>query len=375
MQSYDVIVVGAGGVGSAAMMSLAKRGACVLGIDRFAPPHSCGSSHGETRVIRQAYFEHPDYVPLLLDAYRLWHELEATAATKLFKQCGLLEVGPAAGEVVSGVLRAAAEHDLEVENLSAPEVARRWPALRVPEGLTAVYEPMAGYLYVERCVETMLDEARRRDARLVVDCQVHGWQATDDGVLVTTSQGKFTAGSLAITAGAWAQELLTNLAVPLQVLRKSLFWYATHGMPQAQQLPVFLYETDYGVPYGFPSIDGLQLKIADHMGGLPVEDPLRVDDAIVTQEQVTAERFLTECTVTSEVSRVEHKVCLYTMTPDHHFVVDRHPKHANVAFAAGLSGHGYKFAPVLGEVLADLLLDGRTNKPIDFLSASRFAGC
>lgn len=373
MQSYDAIVVGAGGVGSATMLELSRRGVRVLGVDRFRPPHTRGSSHGETRAIRQAYFEHSDYVPLLLKAYELWDQLQQTSGEKLFEQCGLLEVGPEGGEVVGGVLHAATQHTLQVERLAAAEVSRCWPSLCVPDDLTAVFEPTAGYLHVERCVRAMLAEAQRHGAELVSDCDVKGWATLGDGVEVVTSRGVFRANHLAITAGAWAGELLAELGIPLTVLRKSLFWYSTEGIPQSDRLPVFLYEMSDGVPYGFPSLDGVRLKIAEHSGGLLVDDPLNVNETIPGDEQQTVERFLSECVTGSNARLLDHTTCLYTMTPDHHFVVDRHPIHSCVAFAAGLSGHGYKFAPVLGVALADLLLEGTSRLPIEFLSTSRFS--
>lgn len=372
MNSYDAIVVGAGGVGSAAMRELTQRGLRVLGIDRFAPPHNRGSTHGETRIMRQAYFEHPDYVPLLWRTYEHWAELEQATGTKLFRQCGLVEAGPADGEVVAGVLRAAREHSLEVEELTASELTNRWPALKLPEGLAAVFEPTAGYLLVERCVEVLLAEAKRHGAELLTNCEVTGWTATLGGVEVTTNQGSYSAGSLVIAAGAWAGQLLGKLGVPLSVLRKSLFWYPAIGVEQCTKLPAFLYELGYGVPYGFPSVDGLLMKIAVHDGGIPVDDPLEVESSVDARELGITQRFLAECVTGAGGTPTNHKTCFYTMTPDSHFVVDRHPQHENVVFAAGLSGHGYKFAPVLGEALADLLTTGSTHLPIEFLGLQRF---
>lgn len=372
MNSYETIVVGAGGVGSAAMRELARRGQKVLGIDRFAPPHDRGSTHGETRIIRQAYFEHPDYVPLLWRTYDHWAELEKASGAKLFTQCGLVEAGPADGEVVAGVLRAAEEHSLEVEQLTASELTNRWPALRLPDNLSAVFEPTAGYLLVDRCVETLLDDAKQHGAELLTNCEVTGWSASDKGVDVTTNRGKFTAGALVITAGAWAAQLLGELGVPLTVVRKSLFWYSAAGVERAAELPAFLYELDYGVPYGFPPVDGQRMKVAVHDGGVPVDDPLEEAHSIDAHELEVTQRFLAEYVAGAGREPLHTGTCLYTMTPDSHFVVDRHPEHANVVFAAGLSGHGYKFAPVLGEALADLVTTGETELPIEFLGLQRF---
>jgi len=375
MQTYDVIVLGVGGVGSAALYELARRGVRSLGIDRFRPPHDRGSSHGQTRVIRQAYFEHPDYVPLLRESYRLWRELEAAAGQKLLHLVGLLEMGPADGVVVPGVLRAAAEHRLDVEQVSADDVQQRWPGLRASRELVGVFERDAGYLLVENCLVAQLAAAQAAGARLLVDTVVHDWSADDRSVRVRTSAGEFEAGKLIVAAGAWASRVLGTLSFELQVRRKSLFWFETESRQYdvAAGCPVSLFELPTGVLYGFPSLDGRSVKIAEHTGGAAVADPTNVNRAIDPAEQRHIETFLA-AHMPKVLPRVaNHAVCLYTMSPDEHFIVDRHPLHANVVFAAGLSGHGFKFTPVLGQALVDLALDGATRLPIGFLSLQRFS--
>jgi monomeric sarcosine oxidase len=384
MQTYDVIVLGAGGVGSAALYELARRGVRAVGIDRFHPPHDRGSSHGQTRVVRQAYFEHPDYVPLLKKSYQLWRELEAATGRQLFYEVGVLEVGRADGDVVPGVLRAAAEHRLDVDQIAAPEIERRWPGLRVPGELIGVFERNAGYLLVEECVAAQLEAAAAAGAKLLVDTVVHDWSADEHGVVVRTSAGALTAQRLIVSAGSWTAPLWTgrlsdqseedSLFPNLVVRRKSLFWFETDSprYDVAAGFPVYLFELPTGVFYGFPRLDGRSVKVAEHTGGRAVDDPANVDRTIDLGEQRRLEAFL--ATHLPEVSpRVaDHAVCLYTMSPDEHFIVDRHPQHANVVFAAGLSGHGFKFTPVLGRALAELALDGGTRLPIDFLSLGRF---
>lgn len=355
------------------MLHLARRGQRVLGIDRFAPPHSRGSSHGQTRVIRQAYFEHPDYVPLVRRAYDLWRDLEGETGQRLFVQCGLLEAGPAEGVVVPGVLKAAQQHDLEVESLSPDEVTRRWPDLRVPEELAVVYEPAAGYLMVEECVAAHLELGRRRGAELLTDCIVKGWREDPQGVTVETSRGTFSSGKLVITAGAWAGGLLDDPRVSLTPLRKALFWYPAGKLAAGRELPTYLFEREGLVHYGFPSLDGATIKVAEHSGGTILSDPRLADQAIDPSEQARLEDFLKDCLPAVTGSPVDHTTCLYTVTPDHHFVVDRHPQFERVIYAAGLSGHGFKFATVLGEILAELACNRTTPHPIDFLSANRFA--
>lgn len=373
MKVYDAIVLGVGGVGSAATYHLAQRGMCVLGVDRFQPPHDRGSSHGQSRVIRQAYFEHPDYVPLLRESYRLWRDLESNTGRSLLNQIGIVTVGPTSGVMVPGVLRAAEEHGLSVEQLSAIDVERRWPGLRVRDDLAGVYDPAGGYLLVEECVQTHLDAARSAGAEFLMNTEVFAWSADGRNIRIRTSNGEMICERLVISAGAWARTLLDDLKSDLEVRRKSLFWFET-DVPEydvAAGFPIFFFELPAGLFYGFPKVDARGVKLAEHSGGHTVADPLAVDRTVDAVEQ----RRLVEFTaahlpgVSPRVS--DHSVCLYTMSPDEHFIVDRHPRHANLVVAAGLSGHGFKFTPVLGRALAELAIDGRTDLPIGFLSLQR----
>ncbi|MDC0935169.1 N-methyl-L-tryptophan oxidase [Pirellulales bacterium] len=366
--NYDAIVVGAGGIGSAAMAELARRGLRVLGIDRLAPPHDRGSSHGQTRIIRRAYFEHPDYAPLADEAFRAWRKLEADSGTRLLVESGVLEIGPPDGVVVPGVLRAATDHGLAVENLTADDIADRWPVLLAPPGLVGVFEPDAGYLYVESCVRAQLDAAIGAGAELLSGAEVVGW-STGSNLHVATDKGNFTARRLVITAGAWAGGLLDSLAMPLEVRRKVMFWFA--AAPEAQSMPCYLYELPGGVFYGMPALDDGTMKVAAHSGGAAVVDPLAEDRAATAAEIEEVEQFTRQHLAALAGQRVAESLCFYTMSPDEHFIVDRHPDDPRVVFAAGLSGHGFKFAPVLGQALADLALEGATELPVGFLSRER----
>ncbi|HEY2839925.1 MAG TPA: N-methyl-L-tryptophan oxidase [Pirellulales bacterium] len=388
MSLYDAIVLGAGGIGSAALSALARRGARVLGIERFGPAHDQGSSHGRTRMIRQAYFEHPDYVPLVLRSYELWRELEARRGERLFFESGLLEVGPADGVVVPGVVRSAQQHGLQIETLSGGEVTRRWPGFRVPDGMTGVYEPRAGYLLVEACVEAQLADAVSAGAELhtgetVIDCQPNAAEIT-----VVTDRGRYNAVRLVITAGAWAGDWLAGgagshgrpslcwpagLNLKFEVRRKPQFWFATNSVAYraANRSPAFLYETPGGVFYGFPEIDAGEIKVAEHSGGQRVDNPLAVSRDLDLADRERVGAFIVACLPEVSQRVTHHAVCMYTMSADEHFVVDRHPADERLAFVAGLSGHGFKFAPVLGEALADLTLDGRSELPIGFLNCRR----
>ncbi len=369
----DCLVLGTGGVGSAALYHLARRGARALGIDRFPPGHDRGSSHGETRIIRQAYFEHPDYVPLLLHAYELWTDLEARTGKELHRQTGLLQVGPRDGAVVPGVLRSAREHSLEVEELSSREVEDRFPGFRVPGDMTAVLERRAGYLRVEACVLAHAEEARRLGAEIRVGETALGWHADASSVTLTTDRATYTAGSLIITAGPWATGIIGDIGVRLEVRRKPVFWHRTSRDVYREErgCPCFLFETPEGTFYGFPEIGRTGLKAAEHTGGEPVADPLAVDRTLREADKARIDAFHAKHLpgVTRECLR--HSVCMYTMTSDEHFVVDRHPISPRVIFAAGLSGHGFKLTGVIGESLAEMALAEGTRLPVGFLARSR----
>lgn len=376
MQSYDVVVIGTGGVGSAACYHLARRGARVLGIDQFPGGHDQGSSHGETRVIRQAYFEHPDYVPLLLRAYELWRELERETGADLLHQVGLLQVGPPDGAVVRGVLEAARLHGLKVESLSGEEVPRRFPGFRAAEGAVGVFEPAAGYLRVERSVLTHLAAAKSCGAEFRFGVTAQGFEQTGSGVRVVTDEGDFAAGKLVVTAGPWAPQLLADVGVPLVVRRKHLYWFPTSDRSYHEDngCPTYLYDVPSGVFYGFPQIDASGVKMAEHSGGAIVTDPKNDPRLLDEADLARVETFQAEYLPGVGRPMQRRGVCFYTMTPDEHFLIDRHPSNDNVFFTAGLSGHGFKFTSVLGEVMADLALSGQTKLPVEFLGLRRFAG-
>ncbi len=357
---YDAIVLGTGGVGSAALMHLASRGLKVLGLDRFPPGHDRGSSHGETRLIRLSYFEHPDYVPLLQRAYALWDALDLT----LLNRCGVLYVGAPGSEIISGIYTAAGRYSLALEDADS----HRFGSYIIPDGFEAVFEPEAGVLPVEQCVLAHLARAGELGAEHRHGLSVTGWSEHAEGVSVETDAGSFSADRLVISAGAWAGELLEQLQLPLTVLKKHLHWYKT----DAPSLDYgFFFELGARQFYGFPAADGC-LKVAEHSGGEEVTDPLAKDDSLDPEDAAAVEDFLTRHLPGVSLERARHATCYYTMTPDAQFIVDRVPGSERVAFAAGLSGHGFKFTPVLGEVLADLVTDGHTGFDLGFLSASRF---
>jgi sarcosine oxidase len=371
--TYDTIVLGTGGVGSAALYHLARRGIRAVGIDRFAPGHDHGSSHGQTRLIRQAYYEHPDYVPLLKRAYELWAELSEHCGKQLFHQVGVLQVGAKDGRIIPGVIASAREHNLDVEELSAADLQARFPGFRVPEPLAALFERRAGYLLVEDCVLAHAEYAVKMGAELRTEESVQSWSCEGGRVRVETDRSTVIANSLIVTAGAWAAGVLGDLEIPFQVVRKPLYWYAAPPAlyDQTNGCPGFIYEVPFGNFYGFPGRDELGVKLAEHSGGDTVLDPLAVDRTPHAAETSRVEQFLSTYLPGVTRTGTNFAVCLYTLSPDRNFVVDQHPMYPQVSFAAGLSGHGFKFTSVLGEALADLAQHGSTRLPIGFLGCRR----
>ncbi|MBQ17512.1 MAG: N-methyl-L-tryptophan oxidase [Planctomycetaceae bacterium] len=372
-EQFDCIVVGVGGFGSGALDSVASRGLNVLGLERFGIAHDRGSSHGHTRVTRQAYFEHPDYVPLLIESYRLWDELAEDFGQPLLDRCGLLLAGHPDGPAVSGTRFAAAEHGLTLEDVSRKRLEDDFPGFAIPEEFEAVWEAAGGFLFVEDAVTAHIRRAVDRGAVLKTDETVISWTADNGAVEVTTDRGRYQAGALILAPGAWAPDLIPGLPIHWDIVRKPLFWFpATNDhYDRANGSGVFFLETPGGDFYGFPSLDGQTVKLAEHSAGLSIEDPLAVDRDVVDADLPPLVEYLETYMPSLSTTPDRHAVCFYTRTPDRHFVVDRHPEHSHVAIAAGFSGHGFKFTPAIGATLADLALDGVTDRRIEFLSATR----
>ena len=371
---YDVIVVGVGAMGSSACYHLAARGARVLGLDQFDIPHSRGSSHGQSRMIRMAYYEHPDYVPLLRRAYELWDQIESETGQKLLHITGGVYMGPPDGEVVAGSLQSARQHGLAHELLDRPTLAKRFPQFRIPDEWAALYEDRAGFLLPERTVAAYAGAALRRGAELHAHEPVTAWRATGNRVRVQTPRDEYEADRLVFCGGPWSSKLLTDLGVPLVVTRQVMGWVWPRRpeLFELGRLPVWAIEKSGGLYYGFPMMpDSPGFKLADHSFGTPT-DPDHVAREVTPDDEKTFRPALARYVPEADGPTLAMRVCLYTHSPDHHFIVDRHPVHERVTVACGFSGHGFKFASVVGEVLADLALTGRTALPIAFLGLSRF---
>jgi sarcosine oxidase len=376
MTTFDAIVIGLGGMGSSATFELARRGVRVLGLEQFGFGHTHGSSHGHTRIIRKAYYEHPEYVPLVCRAYEGWYALEQRSGKHLLSEAPCLSLGDATSHVVQGVQASARQHGLPVETLSIDEMRRRFPQFHLPEAFIGVLERSSGFLYVDDCVRTLQDEARKLGATLHDNEPVSSWHTSDSSVLVKTSHGEYSGAKLVIAAGPWSARLLDGLRVPLTVLRQVPMWFSTSNDAQFRRdvFPIFIADTLEGTFYSVPAVDPTGLKVALHYGATEQGSPEDIDREVRDADERPVRSFLRQYLPDANGPRSRASICLYTLTPDRHFVIDRHPEHDAVVLAGGFSGHGFKFAPVVGEVLADLALNGRTEQPIGMFSARRSFG-
>lgn len=374
-QHYDVIVVGLGAMGSAACHHLARRGKRVLGLEKFDLPHGNGSSHGYSRMIRMAYNEHPDYVPLLRSAFALWRELEAESGQKLMHLTGGLYLGPPEGLIVGGALSAAKAFDLPFDLLDQATLRRSFPQFHLPEDFVGMLEENAGFVIPEKAIAAHVLLALRNGAELHGQEPVTRWSADDSGVRVSTAHREYHAEQILFCGGAWTDKLVKDLGVPLRVTRQVLGWVWPRK-PEAFELgrlPVWLLDhLDGSCHYGFPMMpDNPGFKLAHHHPGLPT-DPDSVTRTPLPEDEETFRPTLRSRIPDADGPLLSLRVCLYTNSPDSHFIIDRHPEYSRVFLACGFSGHGFKFSTVVGEVLADLAVNGKTGHSIGFLGLARF---
>lgn len=372
---YDAIVMGVGAMGSATLYALAQRGYNICGIEQFGIAHDRGSSHGETRLIRKAYFEHPDYISLLHRAYEEWEQLEKENSQKLFVKNGLLLAGKHSSRVIKGLRACYSQYDLPHEILSTEEASRRWPVINLPDGLEIYYDPVAGYLHVEECIRQFCRLATNGGADLFSNEKVIRWQAdSNHSVSVTTDKQTLSADRLIITCGAWAVDLLQSLTLELQIWHKVLYWFTSQDLAafHPHTFPGFFIETDDKGYYGFPAVSDSGVKIGEHYGKTILPHPDKLEREVTNGGTSSISDFVGRTFPKLQSNPHKTVACMYTMSTDENFIIDQHPKHKNVIFATGFSGHGFKFAPVIGNILADLAMDGTTGYPIDFLRLKRF---
>ncbi len=373
-ETYDFAIAGLGAMGSAAAYHLAKKDVSVLGLDRYAPPHTLGSSHGETRIIREAYFEHPSYVPIIQRAYELWEQLEEESGRNLFLQSGGVMVGPPDSTLVTGAELSARMHRLPYERLSPAEVTERFPALTPAEDTIAIWDSRAGILFPEDCVRSHLDIARANGADLRFDEPVESWEPDGEGVRVRTAKGEYSAGKLLLSAGAWIPGLMNGVSLPLEVERQVLVWFEPKDSPghfDPDRCPIFLW--DHGQDrhfYGFPNM-GTGVKVAlMHQGEETDVDSL--DREVSRRDEDAVRAMLERYLPSANGPALSAQVCMFTNTPDTHFLIDSHPEAPQTLVASPCSGHGFKFASAIGEILAELLVDGRSRLNIDLFRLDRF---
>lgn len=370
--NYDVIVIGVGGMGSAACWHLARRGHRVLGLERFDIPHAMGSSHGISRIIRLPYYEHPAYVPLLQRAYELWADLEAATGTTVLVTTGSIDGGPEDDELFQGALGSARLHNLPHEVLTGAEVNARFPGYRMVPQARFVFQPRGGLIASERAIVAHVMAARAAGADIRARERVLRWDAhpSGEGVTVETERGTHHAARLILAAGAWMADLaplLQGVAVPerqvlawLQPLQPALF--------QVDRFPVFNLMVDEGRYYGFPEyeVPGFKFGRYHHRNEHTTAEAMRRD--VDPEDEALLRQFSARYFPDGNGPTMALRACIFTNTPDEHFILDHHPEHRQVVLASPCSGHGYKFCSVIGEILADLATaDGRTRHDIGFL--------
>jgi len=375
VQTYDAIVIGVGGMGSAAVYHLARRGARVLGLEQFDIPHERGSSHGVNRIIRLAYFEHPSYVPLLRRSYELWRDIENLAGERLLIITGSVDAGLPSSETVKGALLACNLHHLPHDVLDAAALRRRFPGYRLADGMIAVHQPDGGFLLSERAIVAYVAAAQDIGAEVRAREPVVGWEATGGQVEVRTVRETYRAARLVITAGPWASKLVPGLVGLARPERQVLIW-AQPLRPEYFRLgafPVCNLRAPDGHFYAFPVYGVPGFKLGRYHHRHEATDADHVDREIHPEDEAVLREGIRRYFPDADGPTMAMKTCLFTNSPDEHFILDRHPEHANVAIAAGFSGHGFKFCSVVGEIMTELALDGESRHDLSLFRMQRFA--
>ena len=373
-RAYDAIVIGAGGMGSAALYHLARRGLRPLGLERFAVPHEMGSSHGLTRIIRLAFHEGPEYVPFGRRAYELWRELEASAGERLLRVTGSVHAGAPGSAGFEDTLRACVEQDVPHSALTSAELSARFPGYGLPPDMMAVVQPDGGFLAPERCVAAHADAARSLGAEIREGERVWEWDAFAGGVRVRTERGGYEAGALVVAAGAWAGLLLPDLAGVAVPERQAVAWFEPEdaALFAPERFPVFIVTLDGEEYYGFPEFGAPGFKVGKFHHDGEAADPDALDRSWRAQDEEMLRDFARRCFPKAAGRMLRMSVCMFTNSPDRHFIIGKHPQWPQVSFAAGFSGHGFKFCSVVGEVMADLAQRGETPHDISPFDPARF---
>ena len=372
---YDVAIIGAGTMGMAAGAFLAQQDAKTLLIDAFDPPHLNGSHHGDTRLIRHAYGEGRQYVALVLRAQQLWEELERQTGSKIFEKTGVIGLGPKESPFLLETIAAARKYNLPLEILNSTEIKERWPGFSVPEHFIGCFETESGIIYSENAIRAYKEIALANGAHFMPNTPVQHIDLHDaKGVKISTERTEFHAKKVIVTAGAWAARLLPDLKLPIQPTRKAVAWFqAPHALYDAAHFPSFYVEDHDKKFYGFPSLNGTGLKIGRSDGGQAIDPHLQKQNfGLYDADEGDLRHFLESYLPGANGKLEQGKTCLYTLSSDNDFIVDFHPENDRVIFACGFSGHGFKFGSVMGEVLSQMALAGRSEFDISIFSLKRF---
>lgn len=360
---YDVVIVGAGSMGMAAGYYLSKQGIKTLLLDSHNPPHDKGSHHGTTRIIRHAYGEGSQYVPMVLRAQELWEQLQQEANQELFLQTGVLCAGAPESAFTNEAIQSGREYSLPIEVLSSKEMEYRWRGFTFPEGYFGCFEPKAGVLYSEKCIQAFRDLGTANGMTLLPYTKVEKVEVHANGGTIQTASDTYYADFIVMSAGAWSGKLLDELGLnlPLQPTRKTVSWFeCDRELFEPGLFPAFSVDTLHGQYYGFPDIGGSGLKIGRHDGGKKV-DP---DGWIVpygSDDEAEIRPFLEKFMPRANGSLLKGSTCLYTFTPDENFILDQHPEFPHLFISAGFSGHGFKFSSVIGEIISQVITKGKSN--------------
>lgn len=380
--SFDVVVIGVGSMGSATCYYLSKRGYKVLGLEQFDITHEFGSHAGQSRIIRKAYFEHPDYVPLLERAYENWKTFEKETGEQLYFKTGLLYAGTSTNEIIKGVKQSASLYNINVEKLDPPNASNRFPQFSLPGNFEVLFEPEAGFIIPERAIRLYASQAKKNGATITTNEKVTEWKKEDNTVIVKTDKQAYQCNKLVITAGAWAGKIIPGLDDKINVTRQFVAWIKTKNDEQFQlnKFPCWMIGDDskHGCYYGFPTLDTEKfgepagLKLAHHFPSQET-DPDNVNRQTTELDIENLTYCLNKYLPGFFDSILHTKICLYANSPDENFIIDTLPGYEeNVLIACGFSGHGFKFASVVGEILADLVIEGKSSLPFEFLHANRF---
>jgi sarcosine oxidase len=370
-----IVVIGLGATGSAALCQLARRGVRAVGIERFELGHDRGSSHGATRIIRLAHYENASYVPLLHRAYSLWRDAERLINRKLITITGIAEIGPADGGLVAGTVAAASRFGLPHEVLDARALMRRYAVFRLPDTFVAVVQPDGGYIEAAAALEANIRLAREAGALVQTGQAVIAVEPRHRGVRITTAQSRIDADAAIVAAGPWLGRLLPELRLPLRVTRQAVGWFAPEDAARfaANNFPVFLLESRHGIHYGLPAYENSGVKVARHCPLGEAVDPDGYDRKFGPKDEAAIRAPLAQFVPAANGRLAAAQTCLYTMTPDETFIIDRMPGYPHVVIASPCCGHGFKFSPAIGEILADLVTGGATEHAIAPFRLQRFA--